>query len=488
VRSALIALFAALPLAALLATCGPVAMASAASKSAASKSAGHKSAGHKGAGHKGAATDSKLPACRTSALTSAKGTVNIDFWESMTQANGTTLQTLTTQFNNSQKKVHVTLVEQDGYTTTWLKFQAGLSNHQLPAIAQLTQTDQQGAMDTEAILPAQSCIDATHYSTSGFVPRALSYYKVDGVQQALPFAVSLPVVYYNKQAFTAAGLNPTKPPLTLGQYLADAKALKDHGSGTALVLDSWHLETWLATANQLFVNNGNGRKGRATKVAFDTSTGREIWTDLEKLVRSGDAVTNPSSGPDAYDNLLGMGTGKYGMTIDTSADLGTITELLSSHPNVTLGVGPFPVLSSKIHGGVEPGGSALFISDKVPPAQQAAAWEYETFLDSPASQATWAAGTGYVPVQKASVTTSTIESLWKIHPGFRVAYTELVTGPTTLATSGAVIGAYSTVRKDVLTAEENVLSGKVSPAAALETATKEADTAISSYDQRVATP
>ena len=38
-----------------------------------------------------------------------------------------------------------------------------------------------------------------------------------------------------------------------------------------LVLDPWHLETWLATANQLFVNNKNGRSARATKGVFNTT-------------------------------------------------------------------------------------------------------------------------------------------------------------------------------------------------------------------------
>ncbi len=428
-----------------------------------------------------------LPACPLSALEAAKGTVDIDFWESMKTANATTLQTLTSSFNASQHKVHVTLVQQGSYTTTWLKFQAGLTNHQLPALAQLTQTDLQGAIDTRAVLPAQSCINASRYRTSDYVPRILSYYKVNGVQEALPFAVSGPVVLFNKQSFTAAGLDPTSPPLTLPQYLADAKALKAHGSGTGLVLDSWHLETWLATADKLFVNHGNGRQGRATKAAFDNPTGLRIWTDLDQLVTSGDAVTNPSTGTDAFDNLLGMGTGKYGMTIDSSADLGTINELLKTHPNVTLGVGPFPLLGTSPRGGVEPGGSALFISQGVPAAQQAAAWTYETYLDSPAAQATWAAGTGYVPVRKSSVQTSTIQNLWKTNPGFKVAYAQLVTGPTSLATSGAVIGPYATVRKDVQTAEESMYQSGVSPASALRQAAKQVNTVIASYDQRVPT-
>jgi sn-glycerol 3-phosphate transport system substrate-binding protein len=180
-----------------------------------------------------------------------------------------------------------------------------------------------------------------------------------------------------------------------------------------------------------------------------------------------------------------MGTGKYGMTIDSSADLGAITAVLKTHPSVDLGVGPFPVFSSTIHGGVEPGGSALFICNKVPAAQQAAAWEYEAFLDNPTSQATWAAGTGYIPVRKSSTSTSTMRQLWATHPGFKVAYDELVNGPTTLATSGAVIGPYATVRKVVGTAEESMYSSGVKPSAALKTAQRQADTAITSYNQRV---
>lgn len=428
-----------------------------------------------------------LPKCPISALAKAKGTVNISFWESMNRTNAVTLTKLTTQFNASQSKVHVTLVDQNSYTTTWAKYQAGLSNGQLPAVAQLQDIQLQGAIDTQSILPAQSCINATGYKTSDFVGRALAYWKADGIQQAMPFAVSNPIVFYNKQAFKAAGLTPTKPPATLSQYIADAAALKAHGSGTGLVLDPWHLETWLASANTLFVNNANGRSTRATKAAFAGKNALKIFTQLDQLVTSGDAVTNPSTGTDEFDNLLGIGSGKYGMTIDTSAALGTIATLLNSgqYPNVTLGVGPFPVLSTKIKGGIEPGGSALYISNKVPAAQQAAAWRYITFLDTPASQATWAAGTGYIPIRKSAVTTPTIRKLWATDPGFKVAYEQLVTGATTSATAGAVIGPYPTVRTDELTAEESMYTHGVSPAKALANLVKAMNSTLASYDQRL---
>jgi sn-glycerol 3-phosphate transport system substrate-binding protein len=433
----------------------------------------------------GAAT--KLPSCPLSALAKAKGTVNITFWNSMVRANATTLMSITNAFNSSQSKVHVTLVDQASYDDTWQKYEAGLTNGQLPDVVQLEDQRTQEAIDTQSFLPVQSCINASHYSTADYLSRALAYWNVNHVQIAMPFAVSNPILYYNENAFTKAGLNPNDPPDTLPQLMADAKALKASGSGLALVLDPWHLETWLATANSLFVNNDNGRSGRATKAVFDGPTARTIFTDLDQMVKSGDASTNPSSGPDEYDNLIGIGTGKYGMTIDTSAALGTITQLLTggAYPNVKLGIGPFPVLSSSIHGGIEPGGSGVYISNKVPAADQAAAWEFVQWLDNTQSQATWGAGTGYIPVRKSSAQTATIQNLWTTNPGYKVAYEQLLNGANDPATSGSVIGPYPDVRTDILTAEENMFQTNISPTKTLATAQAEANSTISQYNQRL---
>ena len=432
-----------------------------------------------------AAGASSTPSCPIHALKTASGPVDINFWESMTQANATTLQTLTNQFNASQTKVHVNLVQQATYTTTWVKYQAGLSDHQLPALVQLTETGLQGVVDTQSILPAQACLSATHYATSDFVPRTLAWYKIGKVQEGMPFAVSEPVVYYNKQSFTAAGLNPTTPPTTLTAYLADAKALHAHGIGTGLKVDNWHVRNWLATANHLFLNSDNGRTSRATAAAFNDSTGTAIFKDLHQLVATAGATTNPQNGSDDYDNLLGIGDGKYGMTIDTSAALGTVTSLVANYPNVTIGVGPFPSAGSTKSGGVSGGGSALYISDKVPAAQQAAAWEYETFLDSSSSQATWAKGTGYIPIRKSATTSPTITSLWSSNPNFKVAYNQLLSGPVNNATNGAVDGPYLTVNRAMVSAMNAMYTHGTGPSAALKTATQHVNSVLSTYNQRI---
>jgi sn-glycerol 3-phosphate transport system substrate-binding protein len=330
-------------------------------------------------------------------------------------------------------------------------------------------------------------MNAAKYSTSDFLARPLAYWKVNGVQWAMPFSVSAPIVYYNQNAFTKAGLNPNTPPLTLSQMVNDAKALKASGSGMGLVLDPWHLETWLATANKLFVNNSNGRSARATKSVFNNKTADSIFSQLSQLVRSGDATTNPSTGPDEYDNLLGIGSGKYGMTIETSAALGTVTQLLSGgqYSNVKLGIGPFPVYSSSVKGGIEPGGGGVYMSAKVPPLEQAASWTFLSYLMNTQSVATWAAGTGYIPVRKSSTQTATVQHLWATDPGYKVAYNEINNGVNSPATSGSVIGPYADVRTDVLNAEISMYTGGVSPSKAVSTAESNVNSTISQYNDRL---
>ena len=432
-----------------------------------------------------------LPACPLSALAKAQHPVQITAWHALTQANATALQAATDQFNSSQSQVHVTLVNQPQYNDTQEKFVAGLSTGDLPDVAQIQDTGLQQMIDTHAILPVQSCINAAHYSSqlSDFIPRTLSYWTVKGVLYGMPFNVSNPVFFYNKTAFQKAGLDPNSPPQTLNQVMVDAQKLKASGAvtqaGYGLKTDPSDLEEWVAKAGEAYVNNGNGRQARATTAIFDATAAKQVFAWMSKMVSSGLAVVNNDQNTEAYNNLLGIGNGNQAMTIDSSATLGTITQLLNSgqYPNVNLGVGAMPGPSGP--GGVLVGGAAFYIVNKSSPAKQAAAWEYLKFLDSPQTQATFGAATGYVPIRKSSVTLPAMQQLWAKIPGYKVAYDQLVTGPSNTATAGPVIGDYQGVRDAVRNAEEAMFSNGVKSNTALAQAVKNATAAIQAYNARV---
>ncbi len=153
--------------------------------------------------------------------------------------------------------------------------------------------------------------------------------------------------------------------------------------------------------------------------------------------------------------------------------------------NVELGVAPFPALASSGKGGVGVSGGALYMVNKSSPAKQAAAWEYLKFLDEPESLTTWAIGTGYLPIRKASADSAAMQQYWNQNPAYKVAYDQLVSGPTNVATSGSVIGNYTGARDALRDAENSMFLEGTDPKSALKDASSNATTAIDEYNAKI---
>jgi sn-glycerol 3-phosphate transport system substrate-binding protein len=435
----------------------------------------------------GAANSTKCP---LAALKSAQDKpVQITMWHSMPRANGDVLQQLTDAFNASQSDVKVNLINQIDYVQTFTKYKAGLASGDLPDIVQLQDSDQQQMIDTGTVLPAGVCAKADKYSFSDFLPRVISYYTVEGTQYAMPFNTSGPVLFFNKKAFSAAGLDPENPPRTLDEVRAAAEKLKANGVAAPLGLktEPGYFEHWRGLANRLYVNNSNGRKARTTKTVYDDAVGRKIFTWLSGMVKDGLATTNPDVGTGTFDNLLGIQSGSHAMAFETSAALGTIKSVLDSGgaPNVELGVAPFPSPVSGAKGGVGVSGGSLYMVNKSAPAKQAAAWQYLKFLDDPANLTTWAIGTGYLPIRKASADDPKMQQYWQANPEFKVAYDQLASGPVTPATSGSVIGNYVGARDALRDAENSMFLQGTAPKTALKDAGTNATAAIDEYNAKI---
>jgi sn-glycerol 3-phosphate transport system substrate-binding protein len=413
--------------------------------------------------------------------------VELAFWHAMTRENETTLQKLTDQFNASQNDVKVTLVNQVSYESLFNKYKAALGGGDLPDLVQLEDTSLQSAVDSQSVLPVGACVKADKYSLKDFIPRTIDYYTIGKQLIGMPFNVSNPILYYNKQAFEKAGLDPEKPPTTLEEIKTASQKLVDAGvttKGYSIKLDPWYLEQWLAKAGKIYVNNGNGRKSRTTATAFNNPTGVEVSAWLKDMVDSGLAV-NTGKPEGNIDNLLAIGNDNAAMTIDTSANLGTITQVLGSgqFPNVTIGAAPMPGPTGK--GGVLVGGAALYIVKSIAKAKQDAAWQYIKYLVDPEQQATWGAGTGYVPLRKSATELPAIQELWDAHPEYKVAYDQLVTGVNNDATAGPVIGPYQEIRDGVIDELTAMLTQGKSAKAAVKSAAQKGNTAIEEYNARV---
>ncbi len=425
--------------------------------------------------------------CPVGAVDDAGGTTEIEFWHTMTDANLETLEALVADYNASQSAVKVTAVYQGTYAENLRKYTTAVrGDGDLPDLIQLEDTATQTMIDSGTVVPAQACVDAADYDTSDYIQKTLDFYTVNDVLYPMPWNVSNLLLYYNKQAFEAAGLDPEVAPRTLtdireaSQAIVDADAAK---AGFALKLDPWWLEQMTASVGEEFVNNENGRAERATEATFDNDAGLEVYQWMQDMVDDGLASNTGSPEGGNFDNLISIGTAEAAMTMDTSASLGTIRDVLASgdFPNVTLGVGPRANLEGEELNAVVAGG-ANYIINEGSPAQQDAAWQFQTWLNEPEQQATWAVGTGYIPIRKSSADLPEIQELWASEPEFKVAYDQLLGGESNVATAGPVIGPYREVRDAIIASFERMLGEGATPEDSIAAASSEADSIIQEYN------
>ena len=309
----------------------------------------------------------ELPPCPVDALDAAGGPVEIQFWHAMNDQLKTTLEQLTQQYNAAQQRVKVTLVANGGYDDNFDKYRTA-SPGDRPALVQLPEYQVQTMVDSKTVLPVQSCVNAAGFDLGQLLERATAYYSVDGALQAMPFNVSNPILYYNKEAFRKAGLDPEKPPTTLEELRAMSEQLVSSGAATyGLAFDTspdggggWFVEQWFAKAGELFADGDNGRTTRATRVLFDNPTGVELLTYIQELEADGLAVS-VGRNQSAIDVLLKLVDPQQpaAMGLNSSAALTGAIIAVPQYPGVELGVGPMP--GPRGDGGVLVGGAALWM-------------------------------------------------------------------------------------------------------------------------------
>ena len=438
-----------------------------------------------------AVPDDLLPDCPTAAPT---GPVEISFWHGMSGPLGDELTRLTDAYNSSQGNVKVNLV-QDSYEGTADNYFAANPDDR-PDLVQLPEYQVQAMVDTESTVPVGKCIESSGFDTAEFLPTAMAAYATSGVQWAMPFNLSNPVLFYNKKMFAAAGLDPDQPPTSLDEMRTMSEQIVSSGAAKyGLAIESgfdsgggWYVEQWFCKAGQFYVDGDNGRTTRATKVLYDNQTGIDLMTFLQQMLNDKLAVNVGDNSATGYDNLLKMADEKEpaAMTINTSASLGPVLQVLGTgqFPQITgadVGVGPMPGPDGKP--GALIGGAALWVVNSGDAARTAAAWDYLTYLVGAQQQSEWAVATGYVPVRGDARTLEPYKSTVAADPRFEVAYQQLRDTPEAPTSAGPVVGPLREVRTVLASAVASIFAG-ADVATALKDAAAQANNLIADYNSR----
>jgi sn-glycerol 3-phosphate transport system substrate-binding protein len=423
--------------------------------------------------------------------TPAPGPVEISFWHSEVASNLDTIQQLARRFNSEQDEVRVKTAFQGNDEETMLKLTASLGSADVPTLVYLPEVDAQRVIDSGAARPVQEFIDREDYDLSDFDEKSIQYYTVDGELYGMPFGIVVPLLYYNKLDFREVGLDPEQPPKDLEEVREFSQKLvkrDDHGNilraGIALDMMPWYLEVILAEHGDFYVDNGNGREGRASEVLFDGSAGQAFFRSWHEMIEEGLAIS-VGRNPSYADALLAMGTGRGTMSLSSSGALRSVVDVLErGEMGVEPGVGAVPGV---LGGTGLPGmaGRSLWILNGRPEVEQEAAWKFIKWLLEPEQQAEWFAGSGYLPVRISAYDLPAAQSAIAEYPLFRLPIDLFLEASPTLESLGPLLGPFRDVREVVATAMEETVVGSKDPIEALDDAAAEANEIIEDYNRRL---
>ena len=156
---------------------------------------------------------------------------SIPFWHSMEGELGKEVDSLASRFNETHPDYKIVPVYKGNYEQNLAAGIAAFRSGNAPAILQVYEVGTATMMASKAIKPMYEVFNdaGIKFDESQFVPTVSGYYSdaKTGHLLSQPFNSSTPVLYYNKDAFKKAGLNPDQPPKTwqeLAEYTAKLKA------------------------------------------------------------------------------------------------------------------------------------------------------------------------------------------------------------------------------------------------------------------------
>ena len=291
-----------------------------------------------------------------------------------------------------------------------------------PVTSVLLSTDMYSLIDEEAIVPFDDLATSAEDKAwiNSFYPAFMANSRTGGKTWGIPFQRSTIVLYWNKELFKEAGLDPNRAPANwkeMTEYAA--KLTKRDASGNTtqwgVQIPSSGFPYWLfqglTTPNGIELMNATG-----TETYYDNPAVIEalkFWVDLSRTqkVHPPGVVEWGTTPKDFFEK-------KAAMIWTTTGNLTNIR----SNAKFDFGVGMLPANKRR---GSPTGGGNFHIFKKSTPAQQQAAFKFIKWITTPARAAQWGIDTGYVAVRADAWDTPAMKKYVEGFPAAAVARDQL---------------------------------------------------------------
>jgi sn-glycerol 3-phosphate transport system substrate-binding protein len=414
----------------------------------------------------------------------AQAVTDIMWWHAMSGELGKQLEKLAADFNASQSEYRIVPSYKGNYTETVTAAIFSFRSRSQPAIVQVneiataTMTAARGA-----IYPVFELMrdEAEAFTPAAYLPAVTGYYSdAAGNMLSFPFNASTPILYYNKDQFRAAGLDPETPPKTWPEVGEAAKRLRASGSicGFTTSWPSWiNVENFSAYHNLPISTKANGFGGLDAVLNFNNPVMvRNIaqfaeWQANKVYDYSGRATTAEPR----FQN------GECGIFIGSSATRADIKA--NSKFEVGYGMLPYwPDVKGAPQNSII-GGATLWVLRDRPRAEYKGVAKFFAYLSKPEVQAAWHQNTGYLPVTRAAFDLTRAQGFYDRNPGTAISIEQMTLRPPTENSRGIRLGSFVLIR-DVIDDElEQAFAGKKSAQAALDSAVERGNRLLRQFER-----
>lgn len=407
-----------------------------------------------------------------------EGPTTITFWHAMSGSRQDVVNDLVSTFNEQHPDVEVTAEYTGSYAETLTKALAAIRAGEPPTIVQVYEVGTQTMLDSGAIVPVYE-LAPDDFDWSEVVQPVMDYYSVDGNLYSMPFNSSTAMLYYNKDVFSEAGLDPEQPPQTFEEVFEYGQQIVESGAaagGISFGWPAWIFEQMHAYHGQLYANNANGRDGLATEVLFNQDFGVRVLTEWQKWAQEGVLIYGGRE-YSANDPFL---AGEFAMLVQSTSSLGGILNRAEFEVGTTFLPrlqGDYPEGNSVI------GGGSLWALEGHEPAEYDAAWEFLQYSFSPERAKIWHKETGYFPISNTAYEELQEEGWFEEEPNHATAFNQILGGADTPAARGVLLGNFVQIRDITGTAIEEALVNNMDPQAALDQAAEESNRVLEEYQE-----
>ena len=342
-----------------------------------------------------------------------------------------------------------------------------------PVTSILLSTDMYTLIDEDAIVPFDDLIKTAEDRAwlKSFYPAFMENSQTGGKTWGIPFQRSTIVLYYNKDAFKEAGLDPNRPPGTWKE-MADyaAKLTKRDASGNVsqwgVQIPSSGFPYWLFQA--VVIENGvNLMNAAGTQVYYDKPEvvgALQYWLDLvnKSKVHPPGVVEWGTTPKDFFER-------KVAMMWTTTGNLTNVR----SNAKFDFGVAMLPAGKQR---GSPTGGGNFYLFKKSTPAQREAAFKFIKWVTTPQRAAQWGIDTGYVAVRADAWDTPAMKQYVAGFPAAAVARDQLPFAKAELSTHDN-----QRVTQALNDGLQAALTGTKTPEQAMKDAQREGDRLLRSY-------